>query len=150
MKIKISNRNSIVDVLIYTALYLVSTILMFIVELIFTSGDIGFLLKFRSISLVIDMVLWFVFDSLRNYLDKKKRWPKYFANIFAFGLTIQSCYIVRLLITIDHWDNLNLMIWGVVLSTFILGQAMPWLKNKIKKFMKKRKQKRILSFEECN
>jgi hypothetical protein len=27
---------------------------------------------------------------------------------------------------------------------------MPWLKNKIKKFMKKRKQKRILSFEECN
>ena len=139
MKIK---KNVIVDILIYTFLYLISTGLMIVVELLFTKSDALFLLLFRLISMIIDIFLWPIFEKARIFLAYKKNWPKYLANVISFAIIIQLPYVVRLFATKNHWEDINMYIIMVFMSSFVLGQIMPWLKDKIKNYMVRRNANR--------
>lgn len=138
---KIISKNVFIDVLIYTALYIVSAISMFLVEFLGAKGDLIFLLKFRIISMLIDMFLWSIFDKLRAFLVKSWKWSSYWSNVISFALIIDTMYVLRLKLYQDHFGNLDIYIPLVFASTLVIGPITVWSKEKIKTYISNRKIK---------
>ena len=130
-------QNYLADRIIYSGIYVVFGIVMFLIEyFILGTENWKFLIIFRLISVGVDVVLWGVFEKLRYLMSWGLLLHSYFANVFAFMITIQFVYIIRLVAARSHFDNLGMYIVVVILSSFAIAPLIVWIKEYIKNNIK--------------